>query len=49
MTELITLLVIAIFALWGWSILKDDKAERKKELYRRAERAAGYRLKREGV
>ena len=49
MTELITLLVIAIFAAWGWTILKDDKADKKKELYRKAERAAEYRLKREGV
>jgi len=49
MIELIMFLVITIFAVWGWSILRDDKAKRKKELYRRAERAAEYRLKREGV
>ena len=47
MTELATLLVIAIFVAWGWAILKDDKADRKKELYRKAERAAEYRLRRE--
>jgi len=47
MTELITLLVIAIFAAWGWAILRDDKMDRKKELYRKAERAAEYRLRRE--
>ena len=47
MFELITILVIVIFAAWGWAILKDDKADRKKELYRKAERAAEYRLRRE--
>ena len=49
MIELFTLLVIAIFAAWGWAILRDDKADRKKELYRKAERTAEYRLKREGI
>jgi len=47
MTELIIFLVIAIFAAWGWAIIKDDRADRKKELYRKAELAAEYRLKRE--
>jgi len=47
MTELFTLLVVLIFAFWGWDILKKDKAERKQRLYRSAERAGQYRLKRE--
>ena len=47
MTELFILLVIILFAAWVLAIWRDDKAERKKELYRKAERAAEYRLKRE--
>ena len=47
MTELFTLLVVLIFAFWGYDILKKDKAERKQRLYRSAEIIARYRVGRE--
>ena len=47
MTELFTLLAIILFAAWVLAIWRDDKAERKRKLYRRAEIIGRYRVGRE--